>query len=100
MVTADMASHMMVWAEIGRPNQREWLPNKKYDFDGDDGLYPSGYYLFGAEPSATLRASIEQNEKVRMADSAGPDSTEGCTGLQQGGLYGPTVEGLAIARFR
>jgi hypothetical protein len=72
VVTADMASHMMVWAEIGRPNQREWLPNKKYDFDGDDGLYPSGYYLFGAEPSATLRASIEQNEKMRMADSARP----------------------------
>jgi hypothetical protein len=71
VVTADMASHMMVWAEIGRPNQREWLPNKKYDFDGDDGLYPSGYYLFGAEPSATLRASIGQNEKMRMADAAG-----------------------------
>src|SRR5246127_1129771 len=62
VATADMATHMMVWAEIGRPNQREWLPDKKYDFAGDDGLYPSGYYLFGAEPSATLRASIEQNE--------------------------------------
>ena len=72
VVTADMASHMMVWAEIGRPNQREWLPNKKYDFDGDDGLYPSGYYLFDAEPSATLRASTEQNEKMRMDDAAGP----------------------------
>ena len=71
VVTADMASHMMVWAEIGRPNQREWLPNKKYDFDEDDGLYPSGYYLFGAEPSTTLRASIGQNEKMRMADTAG-----------------------------
>ena len=71
VLTADMASHMMVWAEFGRPNQREWLPNKKYDFDGDDGLYPSGYYLFGAEPSVTLRASIEQNEKARMADAAG-----------------------------
>jgi hypothetical protein len=71
VVTADMASHMMVWAEFGRPNQREWLPNKKYDFDGDDGLYPSGYYLFGAEPSATLSAAIEQNEKTRMAEAAG-----------------------------
>ncbi len=69
VVTADMASHMMVWAAIGRPNQREWLPNKKYDFAGDDGLYPSGYYLFGAQPSATLRSSIEQNEKLRMTDS-------------------------------
>ncbi|MGA8089621.1 MAG: C45 family autoproteolytic acyltransferase/hydrolase [Terracidiphilus sp.] len=71
VVTADMASHMMVWAEFGRPNQREWLPNKKYDFDGDDGLYPSGYYLFGAEPSATLRASIDQNEETRMTEAAG-----------------------------
>ena len=72
VVTADMASHMMVWAEIGRPNQREWLPNKKYDSAGDDGLYPSGYYLFDAQPSGTLRASIEQNEKVRMTGSAEP----------------------------
>ena len=55
----------MVWAEIGRPNQREWLPDKKFDFAGDDGLYPSGYYLFDAEPDETLRASIEQNEKTQ-----------------------------------
>ena len=26
VVTADMASRMMVWAEIGKPNQREWVP--------------------------------------------------------------------------
>jgi hypothetical protein len=67
VVTADMASHMMVWAEIGRPNQREWVPDKKYDFAGDDGLYPSGYYLFQTEPTANLRAAIEQNEKTRLA---------------------------------
>ncbi len=72
VVTAEMASNMMVWAEFGRPNQREWLPDKRYDFSGDDGLYPSGYHLFDAEPSATLRASIEQNEKTRMANSPGP----------------------------
>ena len=74
VVTADMASHMMVWAEIGRPNQREWLPDKRYDFAGDDGLYPSGYYLFDAQPDETLRASIEQNEKMRMAGSAAPET--------------------------
>ncbi|MGA7259089.1 MAG: hypothetical protein WBX09_20765, partial [Terracidiphilus sp.] len=71
VVTADMASNMMVWAEMGRPNQREWLPNKKYDYTGDDGLYPSGYYLFQAEPTATLRAAIEQNEKTRLAAAHG-----------------------------
>ena len=71
VVTADMASHMMVWAEIGRPNQREWLPNKKYDSAVDDGLFPSGYFLFDAQPDEILRASIEQNEKMRMTASAG-----------------------------
>ncbi len=72
VLTADMASRMMVWAEFGRPNQREWLPDKTYDSAGDDGLYPSGYYLFDAQPTETLRASIEQNEKTRMAALAEP----------------------------
>ena len=72
VLTADMASRMMVWAEFGRPNQREWLPDKTYDSPGDDGLYPSGYYLFDAQPTETLRASIEQNEKTRMAALAEP----------------------------
>jgi Phospholipase B len=73
VATADMASYMMVWAEFGRPNQREWLPNKRYDSAVDDGLYPSGYYLFNAQPTETLRASIEQNEKTRMSGGAGAD---------------------------
>ncbi len=29
VVTADMASRMMVWAEFGKPNQRERLPSKR-----------------------------------------------------------------------
>lgn len=70
VATADMASHMMVWAEFGRPNQRDWVPDKKYDAPIDDGLYPSGYYLFGADPSSTLRASIDENEKERLSGSA------------------------------
>jgi Phospholipase B len=72
IATADMASHMMVWAEIGRPNEREWLPNKKWDFAKDDGLYPSGYHLFEAEPSSALRAEIQQNEKARLTASLDP----------------------------
>jgi hypothetical protein len=67
VLTADMAQHMMVWAEIGRPNQTEWVPNKKYDAAVDAGLYPSGYHLFAADPSDSLRASIEENEKTRLS---------------------------------
>ena len=75
VATADMASHMMVWAEIGRPNETEWLPNKKRDFACDNGLFPSGYYLFTAEPSASLRAAVQENEKDRQMASAAPPKT-------------------------
>ena len=71
VATSDMASHLMVWAAIGKPNQREWLPHK-WDHAMDDGLYPSGYYLFQVEPSEALRAAIEQNEKTRLAASLDP----------------------------
>jgi hypothetical protein len=71
VATSDMASHLMVWAAIGKPNQREWLPHK-WDYAKDDGLYPSGYYLFEGEPSEALRAAIQQNEKTRLAASLQP----------------------------
>ena len=55
VVTADMAPRMMVWAEFGKPNQRERLPSKG-DQDGifaaNDGLYTSGYRLISTEPVA------------------------------------------------
>jgi hypothetical protein len=71
VTTADMASRLMVWAAIGKPNQREWLP-RKWDYAKDDGLYPSGYYLFEAEPSAALQSEIERNEKLRLTASLDP----------------------------
>ncbi len=57
VVTADMASRLMVWGEIGRPNQREWTPQEG-DYAKNDGLYPSGYYLFHVEPPAAVRAAL------------------------------------------
>jgi hypothetical protein len=71
VATSDMASHLMVWAAIGKPNQRERLP-QKWDYAKDDGLYPSGYYLFQGEPSETLRTAIQQNEKTRLTASLDP----------------------------
>ena len=65
VVTADMASRLMVWAALGKPNQREWTPGSS-SYAKNDGLYPSGYYLFrGAdhglswpeEPAATARVA-------------------------------------------
>ncbi|HUB33348.1 MAG TPA: C45 family autoproteolytic acyltransferase/hydrolase [Bryobacteraceae bacterium] len=48
IATADLAARMMVWAEFGKPNQREWVPGPRSGYAGNDGLYPNGYYLFDA----------------------------------------------------
>ena len=53
VATADMASRLMVWAAMGKPNEREWVASG----DGDarnNGLYPSGYQLFTGEAPAAL----------------------------------------------
>ena len=76
VATADMTTHLMVWAAIGKPNQREWVPSQwqRQNYAKNDGLYPSGYELFHGEPSAALRATIQQNEKSREAGTAVPRS--------------------------
>jgi hypothetical protein len=66
IATADMASRLMVWAAIGKPNQREWRPDPG-GYAKNDGLYPSGYYLFRGQPSESLRTAIQQGEQARMA---------------------------------
>jgi hypothetical protein len=57
VITAEMANHMMVWAAIGKPNQREWVPPRG-GYAKNDGLYPSGYHLFAAQPSGALQAAL------------------------------------------
>ena len=80
LATADMASRLMVWAEIGRPNQTEWVPREggrvRNNFTRNDGLYPSGYYLFSGRPSDSLRASIQEKEQARLAAPASPESRQ------------------------
>ena len=52
VVTADMASRMMVWADFGKPNQRERVPSQadKNEYAANDGLYTSGYRLISTAP--------------------------------------------------
>ncbi|HTV53700.1 MAG TPA: hypothetical protein VMI06_02175, partial [Terriglobia bacterium] len=71
VVTSDMARHLMVWAAFGEPNELERLPDHG-SYAGNEGLYPSGYYLFEAQPSQALLASVRENEKTRLAESADP----------------------------
>jgi hypothetical protein len=69
VVTADMAKNLMVWAEIGRPNQSAWLPPKT-DPGPNKGLYPGGYYLFNGNASEHLIATVRENEQARLAEKA------------------------------
>jgi len=69
VASADMAQGLMVWAAIGKPNQREWEPSswQRQSYAKNDGLYPSGYHLFRAEPSESLHSAIQDSEKARVA---------------------------------
>jgi hypothetical protein len=69
IATADMANRLMVWAEIGRPNQSVWAA-PRVNPGPNRGLYPGGYHLFRAEPSESLRTAVQQNEKARLAAAA------------------------------
>ena len=71
VLTSEMAQNLMVWAAFGKPNQREWLP-RKTDFAKDDGLYPSGYYLFQGTATPQLAAMVKEKEETRMAALAKP----------------------------
>lgn len=58
VVTADMASRMMVWAAFGKPNQREWVPSRaeREGYAKNDGIYPSGYRMIAARAAAPAAA--------------------------------------------
>jgi len=63
IATADMASHLMLWADFGKPNQREWAPSEseKDNYSKNNGLYDSGYRLITAEPPASLHQAASEN---------------------------------------
>ena len=81
VATADMAQNLMVWAAIGKPNQREWEAGERgrHSYAKNDGLFPSGYHLFRGEASEGLRAAIAANEKARLAAAAAEHKTDNPT---------------------
>jgi hypothetical protein len=69
VATSALASRLMVWAQIGRPNESIMKPPVPAGgrAETNQGLYPGGYYLFRAEPTDALSASIAESEKARLA---------------------------------
>jgi hypothetical protein len=75
VTNTEMASRMMVWAAIGKPNQREWTPAPS-GYAKNDGLYPSGYYMFWARRGMeTEAAPAATAETARRTPSAPLDSS-------------------------
>ncbi len=73
IATADMAQNLMVWAAIGKPNQREWEAGwERHTYAGNDGLFPSGYYLFRGNASDRLRTAVAANEKAAWSPRRAP----------------------------
>jgi hypothetical protein len=67
VATSAMANNMMVWAEFGRPNESVAAPPRDSSTSPNHGLYPGGYYLLSAQPGESLKASVIENEKTRLA---------------------------------
>ncbi len=74
VTTADMASRMMVWAVFGKPNQREWVPTdrQRQQYEGNLGIYSSGYRLIEGQANDSLRQVVRENEQARLAGKPKP----------------------------
>ena len=95
VITAEMANQMMVWAAIGKPNQREWVARGGYE--KNDGLYPSGYALFTTAPPNQL-AEIEQARLNPKPAEPAAARTSRAARRQQ--FPRPSVEGMDRPRRR
>jgi len=83
IATADMAQNLMVWAAIGKPNQREWEAGERgrHSYAKNDGLFPSGYRLFRGDASEGLRAAVAAKEKARVSPAAGHKGDSSAHGI-------------------
>lgn len=54
ITTSAMAPRMMLWAVLGKPNQREWVPAPYHreQYPANEGIHSSGYALFEAHAHA------------------------------------------------
>jgi len=95
VVTAEMANHLMVWGALGKPNQREWVAGARSSYDKNDGLYPSGYYLFGGDASPRLAAAIRENETARLNRSK-PSEDAAARPARRAGFAGRLWKGWIV----
>ncbi len=71
IATADMANHMLVWADFGRPNESVAPPH-----DSNYGLYPGGYYLFNAGSTKAPASAIATQPQAKAESVSWRDRTD------------------------
>jgi hypothetical protein len=75
VATADMANHMLVWAEIGRPNESVMPPR-----DSNLGMYPGGYHLFTTDRPGSIARAVgagQGNHAPAKADTLSTSNKSG-----------------------
>ena len=89
-------SRLMVWARDRQAQPARMGCPAAVGYAKNDGLYPSGYYLFRAEPSEALRAAIRRTRR-----RAWPKPKPEAEPRRRRHRYeGPPVEGLGAAGVR
>jgi len=67
VLNSEMAKRLMVWADFGKPNEREWEPGRhKSIYAGNNGIYDGGYRLISAQPPEAFREVLARVEKARL----------------------------------
>lgn len=75
IATADMANHMLVWAEFGRPNESVAPPK-----DTNYGIFPGGYRLFDTARPAAVREGAAAQQPAPDTEKAEPLTWKDKTG--------------------
>jgi hypothetical protein len=92
VVTADLASRMMLWAEFGRSNQTERLPSgrDRDEYAGNNGLYPSGYRLISTTPVSVTSALLPAGDSSTRALPTGALPSRDLPSRDREGAVPPT----------
>jgi len=72
ITTSEMAAKTMLWAVLGKPNEREWVPSRwqKEQYPNNEGIHSSGYRLFQAHASAPESSAAPEAAKKEAPKSA------------------------------
>ncbi|MBI4893203.1 MAG: hypothetical protein HY821_21445 [Acidobacteria bacterium] len=71
VTSSEMAPRMMMWALLGKPNEREWVPSRYQveQYAENEGIHSSGYQVWQAHASTpeSAQAAVSKAEPKKSA---------------------------------